>query len=145
MFVSFKNQILDSTLDKNITNYNTIFSLIKIISENEFDVEKKINSNSFDVFYSLLYFLFLFKKEIYHLIEKYLYISNKFQEKQYTKENEFFDLFSKNISEKKKIYAKSDTQELISLYLFNEIMFQILNNKSIEDPSSIALFKNIVP
>ena len=24
-------------------------------------------------------------------------------------------------------------------------MFQILNNKSIEDPSSIALFKNIVP
>ena len=31
MCVSFKNQILDSTLDKNITNYNTIFSLIKII------------------------------------------------------------------------------------------------------------------
>ncbi len=75
----------------------------------------------------------------------YLYISNKFQEKQYIKENEFFDLFSKNISKKKKIYAKSETQELISLYLFNESMFQILNNKSIEDPSSIALFKNIVP
>ena len=102
MFVSFKNKILDSTLDKNITNYNTIFSLIKIISENEFDVDKKIHSNSFDVFYSLLYFLFLFKKEIYHLIEKYLYISNKFQEKQYTKENEFFDLFSKKYIWKEK-------------------------------------------
>ncbi len=55
MFISFKNQILDSTLDKNITNYNTIFSLIKIISENEFDVDKKIHSNSFDIFYSLIF------------------------------------------------------------------------------------------
>ena len=145
MFISFKNKILDSTLDINITDYNSIFSLIKIISEIELNVDVEINKNSLDIFYSLFYFLLRLKKEIYHLLETYLYISIKFQENNYIKENEFYDLFIKKFFEKKEIYTKKDSQDLISIYLFSETIFQILNTKSIEVPSIIFLFKNIVP
>ena len=98
-----------------------------------------------DIFYSLFYFLILLQKEIFHLIEIYSYISNKFEEYNYLKPKEFYDLFTKNITEKIKIYTKSDSKELISIFLFNETIFKILNDKSIENYSIINLFKNIVP
>ena len=145
MVFCYKNKILDETLDKNITDYNCIFSLIKTISEIELSVDEKIKKNSLDIFYSLFYFLILLQKEIFHLIEIYSYISNKFEENKYLKQKEFYDLFKKNITEKIKIYTKSDSKELISIFLFNETIFKILNDKSIENYSIINLFKNIVP
>ena len=145
MVFYYENKILDATLDKNITDYNCIFSLIKAISEIELNVDEKIKINSLDIFYSLFYFLILLQKEIFHLIEIYSYISNKFEEYNYLKPKEFYDLFMENITKKIKIYTKSDSKELISIFLFNETIFKILNDKSIENYSIINLFKNIVP
>ena len=142
LFVISNNNIFDPTLDKNDINYNHLFSLIKTLVEIEFNIEEKIKANSLDVFYSLFYYLFVFEKEINHILEIYTYLLNKFQENNILNENDFINLFMKVISEKNKLYKK---QDLISIYLFNETIFQILNIKSKENINIISLFKNIVP
>jgi len=100
--------ILDPTFDKN-TNYNDLFSLIRIIVDIEFNIKKNIEKNNFDIFYSLIYFLLSLRKEIFHLLEIYSYIANKFREGNYLKGNVlFFDVFKKNIEEKIKKYQNNE-------------------------------------
>ena len=138
LYIIFKYKILD----KNYTNYNNLFSLIKNLFEIEFSVEEKIEEESLNIFYSLFYFLFVLDKEIYHLIDIYIYLSIKFKEKNILSEDEFYDLFINIFSEIKNLYKN---QDLLSIYLFIESIFQILNRKSIENMEIISLFKIIVP
>ena len=138
LYIIFKYKIFD----KNYSNYNNLFSLIKNLFVIEFSVEEKFEEESLNIFYSLFYFLFVLDKEIYHLIDIYIYLSIKFKEKNILSEDEFYDLFINIFSEKKNLYKN---QDLLSIYLFIETIFQILNQKSIENIQIIDSFENIVP
>ena len=149
----YSKAILNPSFDKN-TNYKDLFSLITIIADIEFNIKENIQNNNFDIFYSLIYFLLSLKKEIFHILEIYSYISNKFREKKYLEKEKkeekkekknFFDIFKENIEKKIALYTKQKKkQPLLSIYLCTETFFHILNNKSIEEQSIIVLFKNIV-
>ena len=55
---------------------------------------------------------------------------------------EFFDSLLKSIEEKKQIYQKNN---LLSIYLFNEVIFEIIISKVSDHLFLIPIFKNIIP
>ena len=97
----YSKAILNPSFDKN-TNYKDLFSLITIIADIEFNIKENIQNNNFDIFYSLIYFLLSLKKEIFHILEIYSYISNKFREKKYLEKEKKEEKKEKKKKKKKK-------------------------------------------
>ena len=167
-----KNENYDSLIDKDFKYFDGLFLIVHKLCDIEFDVEKNKENFLLEHFCSIFYFFTIFNREIYHLMEILIYLNIKFLEKKiingYENKNEinennslnnekeknndieigienskeFFDLFLKFMEEKKQIYQK---QNLLSIYLFNETIFDIIISNIRDNLFLIPIFKNIIP
>ena len=174
-----KNESYDSLLDKDFKYFDGLFLVVQKLCDIEFDIEKDKENLLLEQFCSVFYFLTIFNREIYYLLEILIYLNSKFLEKkiinEYENKNkidenislnkkdlnpnneeqknndieigiknskEFFNLFLNRIDEKKQIYSKKN---LLSIYLFNETIFEIIISKVNDNLFLIPIFKNIIP
>ena len=179
LYLLNKNENYDSLLDKDFKYFDGLFLVVQKLCDIEFDIEKDKENLLLEQFCSVFYFLTIFNREIYYLLEILIYLNSKFLEKkiinEYENKNkidenislnkkdlnpnneeqknndieigiknskEFFNLFLNRIDEKKQIYSKKN---LLSIYLFNETIFEIIISKVNDNLFLIPIFKNIIP